>query len=57
MYQRELNAAVCIGMFLVLGCGRGGSVSKPQVQHRSQEDIQTVRLHFEGFTKSKSGAT
>jgi hypothetical protein len=55
MYQRELNAAVCVGMLLVLGCGR--SVSKQQVQQGANRDRQTIRLHFEGFTKSKSGAT
>jgi hypothetical protein len=55
MYQRELNVAVCVGMLVVLGCG--GSVSKPQVQQGADRDLQTVRLHFEGFTKSNSGAT
>ena len=45
-----------VGMLLAFGCGRG-SVSESKATRAAKEDIQTVRLHFEGFTKSESGAT
>lgn len=54
--NRRVWSTISVGMLLMLGCGRG-SVSEPSVQGRSTEDIRTVRIHFEGFTKSNSGAT
>lgn len=44
---------------LVVGCGKKAPQEQvsPQKQASVSRDIRTVRLHFDGFTKSKSGAT
>ena len=51
---------------VAIGCGKDASqertsAPKEQVAASKQpavsRDIRTVRLHFDGFTKSKSGAT
>lgn len=37
----------------VIGC----AMPETGEQEQSESEIKTVRLHFSGFTKSKSGAT
>ena len=45
------------GMCLALGCGTKQSPPVATDATAVQDQPTTVRLHFEGFTKSKSGAT
>lgn len=53
MYKTRMYAVASFGMVLLLGCGRGSESGAPAVD----SSIETVRLHLEGFMKSKSGAT
>jgi hypothetical protein len=48
---------VLSSMFVAVGCGRKESPITAASSVATQEDLKTVRLHFDGFTKSKSGAT
>jgi len=44
---------------LAVGCGKEARQEEPSLEKQASvsRDIRTVRLHFDGFTKSKSGAT
>ncbi|MEO2016247.1 MAG: hypothetical protein ABGZ53_17955 [Fuerstiella sp.] len=64
MRYRPFGLLLC-GL-VAMGCGKGApeeKASTPQEQLAARKqasvssDIRTVRLHFDGFTKSKSGAT
>ncbi len=54
---RGFGLVVC-GLFAV-GCGKEAPQEQPSLQKQASvsRDIRTVRLHFDGFTKSESGAT
>ena len=50
MFQRIVCVTTFVLIAAMLGCGKESDLAE-------DEDIQTVRLRFEGFSKSKSGAT
>jgi len=42
-------AFALVGSFILIGCDRG--------KEANLQKLEQIRLHFAGFTKSKSGAT
>ena len=65
MHRHRLFGLVLLGL-VAIGCSKDASqrqASDPQKQVAAPKqptvsrDLRTVRLRYEGFTKSKSGAT
>ena len=57
--NRYVSCGILLGgMCLALGgCGTRQAPSAATHPAAAKDRLTTVRLHFEGFTKSKSGAT
>ncbi len=55
MYRRVLGGAIGAVAVILAGCGQA-AVEEVETAP-SVGDLQTVRLHFTTFSKSKSGAT
>ncbi len=54
MLRRSTAGLTLLTLLLASGCRPSET---PSPQRVTAPDVQTVRLHFDGFPKSKSGAT
>ena len=52
-----LYAFAIVGGFVLIGCNQNKEANLPTDNQRSTNQLAQLRLHFAGFTKSKSGAT
>ena len=52
-----LYAFALIGSFILIGCDQGKEANLQTEGRTSTNQLEQLRLHFTGFTKSKSGAT
>jgi hypothetical protein len=50
-------AFALVGSFILIGCDRGKEANLQTEGRTSTNKLEQIRLHFAGFTKSKSGAT
>ena len=50
-------AFALIGSFILIGCDRDKETNLQTEGRISTNKLEPLRLHFAGFTKSKSGAT
>lgn len=50
-------ASMCCVLTLIVGCGTSESEPDAASTMQSASDAHTIRIHVNGFRKSKSGAT
>ena len=51
------NSLLLIGSFILIGCDQSKEANLQTEGRTSTNKLEQIRLHFAGFTKSKSGAT
>ena len=51
------NSLLLIGSFILIGCDQSRDANQQTERRTSTDELEQIRLHFAGFTKSKSGAT
>ena len=52
-----IYAFALIGCFILFGCDQSRDANQQTERRTSTDELEQIRLHFAGFTKSKSGAT
>ena len=57
MMKPLITSVTVVGLLMIAGCGED-SMSENDTDHAvKSETLSSVRIHIEGFKKSKSGAT
>lgn len=55
--RHRMSSLTLVGLLTIAGCGDDSMLDDGAVHDDSTKSVSSVRIHIDGFKKSKSGAT